>query len=100
MVWQKIGGFAGPRAPCNPSPVRPASETFQVPVEFFFEGLPNGAGGPCPAPLPNYVSDFLATTDGISLTKAFMQIRNAQLRRSIVNLVEGIAGTEEIISNV
>jgi hypothetical protein len=32
---------------------------------------------------------------GSIFTKAFMQIRYAQLRRSIVNLVEAIAGPEE-----
>jgi len=40
------------------------------------------------------VSDFLATTDGLNLTKAFMRIQDAQLRRSIVSLVEGIASPE------
>jgi hypothetical protein len=38
------------------------------------------------------VSDFFATTDGLALTKAFMSIKDAKLRRSIVNLVEEIAG--------
>jgi len=37
------------------------------------------------------VSDFLATSDGLSLTKAFMRIKNGKLRRRIVDLVEHIA---------
>jgi hypothetical protein len=37
------------------------------------------------------VSDFLATSDGLSLTKAFMRIKSAKLRRRIVDLVEQIA---------
>lgn len=43
-------------------------------------------------PSQAYVYDFLATTDGLALTKAFMQIKDAKLRRRIVNLVEEIAG--------
>ena len=43
------------------------------------------------APSPAYVSDFLATSDGLALTKAFMRIRDAKLRRRIVDLVEQIA---------
>jgi hypothetical protein len=39
------------------------------------------------------VSDFLATSDGLALTKAFMRIRDAKLRRRIVDLVEQIATT-------
>ena len=46
------------------------------------------------APSPAYVSDFLATSDGLSLTKSFMKIKNSKLRRRIVDLVEQIAGDE------
>ena len=49
-------------------------------------------GGMGEAPSPAYVSDFLATSDGLSLTKAFMRIKNSKLRRRIVDLVEQIAG--------
>jgi hypothetical protein len=70
-----------------------------VPVAFFFEGAPHVPGAPGsvemdPAPSPAYVADFLATSDGLSLTKAFMRIPDAKLRRRIVDLVEQIAGEE------
>src|SRR5262249_1559862 len=72
------------------------SQILQVPVAFFFEGaplLPEGAApeGLQEAPSPAYVSDFLATSDGLSLTKAFMRIPDAKLRRRIVDLVQQIA---------
>ena len=72
--------------------------SLQVPVAFFFEGAPHLAGTPgtqqsCEdAPSPAYVSEFLATSDGLSLTKAFMRIPDAKLRRRIVDLVQQIAG--------
>jgi transcriptional regulator with XRE-family HTH domain len=47
------------------------------------------------APSPAYVSDFLATSDGLSLTKSFMKIKNGKLRRRIVDLVEQIAGEDK-----
>ena len=56
----------------------------KVPVSFFFEGSPREAGAVSEieqAPLPSYVTDFLATSDGLALTKAFMQIKDATLRR-------------------
>jgi hypothetical protein len=71
------------------------SHILQVPVAFFFEGAPNLHGsteGMKEAPSPAYVSDFLATSEGLSLTKAFMRIKEAKLRRRIVDLVEEIAG--------
>jgi hypothetical protein len=35
------------------------------------------------SPSPAYVSDFLATSDGLSLTKAFMRIKSGKLRHRI-----------------
>jgi transcriptional regulator with XRE-family HTH domain len=70
----------------------------KVPISFFFEGSPRepgeprGGRGEADAPLPSYVTDFLATSDGLALTKAFMQIKDANLRRRIVSLVQEITG--------
>ena len=74
----------------------------KVPISFFFEGSPREPGeqrgargeGDTP-PLPTYVTDFLATSDGLALTKAFMQIKDANLRRRIVSLVQEITNTED-----
>ena len=43
---------------------------------------------------PAYVSDFLATSEGLALTRAFTRITDAKLRRSIVELVEQVAARE------
>ncbi len=50
-----------------------------------------GGDGLGEAPSPAYVSDFLATSDGLALTKAFTRISDSKLRRRIVDLVEQIA---------
>ena len=69
-------------------------------MSFFFDGAPTVARGPRAegmgeAPSPAYVSDFLATSDGLALTKAFMRIGDSKLRRRIVDLVEQIAGSDK-----
>src|SRR6202162_5523505 len=76
------------------------SNILQVPVAFFFEGAPRIAGMLAPAGFENapsaaYVSDFLASSDGLVLTEAFMRIPDPKLRRCIVSLVEQIAGEDE-----
>jgi transcriptional regulator with XRE-family HTH domain len=72
------------------------SRILQVPIAFFFEGSPREPGAhnneTDGEPLPTYVTDFLATSDGLALTKAFMQIKDANLRRRIVSLVQEITG--------
>ena len=48
------------------------SQILQVPVPFFFEGAPGGAEE-VPG-VPTYVNEFLASSDGVTLTKAFTRI--------------------------
>jgi len=73
------------------------AQILKMPVQSFFEGLPEHEQrrAPTDAPDAQYVADYLATADGLQLTKAFMQIPNAKLRRSVVNLVEQIAGPDD-----
>jgi len=74
------------------------AQILQVPMAFLFEGAPHVPGRPKgigEAPSPAYVSDFLASSDGLALTRAFTWIKDAKLRRHIVDLVEAIAGDDE-----
>jgi transcriptional regulator with XRE-family HTH domain len=66
----------------------------EVPISFFFENAPGPAShgrGLSEGPSHAYVNDFLASTDGLALLKAFMQIEDPALRRSIVRLVEAVS---------
>jgi transcriptional regulator with XRE-family HTH domain len=67
------------------------ADILQVPVTFFFDGAPGQGKASSKGPSPAFVTDYLATSDGLSLTKAFMRIKSAKLRRAIVHLVENIA---------
>ena len=68
------------------------SQILQLPVTFFFEGTPGQSKAKDDAPSPAYVTDFLATRNGLALTKAFMKIKDAKLRHNIVHLVEELTG--------
>jgi transcriptional regulator with XRE-family HTH domain len=75
------------------------SHLLQVSMPFFFEGAPH-VPGPSEdigvAPSPAYVSEFLASSDGLALIEAFRRIEQPQLRRGIVKLVEEVAGDEQL----
>jgi transcriptional regulator with XRE-family HTH domain len=77
------------------------SHTLQVPVSFFFEGSPHVPGqyksNGATAPSPAYVTEFLATSEGLALTTSFMRIKAPELRRRIVKLVEEIAGHDDSV---
>lgn len=100
LTFQQVQKYEKGTNRIGASRLQQISHILQVPVSFFFEGAPSSAapgqhsGGMAEAPSPAYVSDFLATSDGLSLTKSFMRIKNSKLRRRIVDLVEQIAGEE------
>jgi transcriptional regulator with XRE-family HTH domain len=71
------------------------SHILQVPVGFFFEDAPNASAvgvSKSAAAEPKPVMDFMATSEGLALAKAFMRITNKQLRRRLADLVEEIGG--------
>jgi transcriptional regulator with XRE-family HTH domain len=98
LTFQQVQKYEKGTNRIGASRLQHISQILQVPVEFFFQGGPQFRGHHDPqtsAPSPQYVSDYLATKDGLQLTKAFMQIPDPKLRRSIVNLVEQIADSED-----
>jgi transcriptional regulator with XRE-family HTH domain len=99
LTFQQVQKYEKGTNRIGASRLQQISHILQVPVAFFFEGAPHLAGhaGMEEAPSPAYVSDFLATSDGLALTKSFMRIKNAKLRRRIVELVQEIAGDEEAL---
>jgi len=98
LTFQQVQKYEKGTNRISASRLQQISNILQVEVPFFFEGSPHVRGqhdAQTGAPSPQYVSDYLASSDGLNLTKAFIRIPNAQLRRSIVDLVEAIAGPEE-----
>jgi transcriptional regulator with XRE-family HTH domain len=97
LTFQQVQKYEKGTNRIGASRLQQISHTLQVPVAFFFEGAPSvhpQSDGMSETPSPTYVSDFLATSDGLALTKAFMEIKEPKLRRRIVDLVEEIAGRE------
>jgi transcriptional regulator with XRE-family HTH domain len=99
LTFQQVQKYEKGTNRIGASRLQQICQILQVPVSFFFEGVPESPLGPPSddglreAPSPSYVADFLSTSDGLALTKAFMRIENAKLRRRIVDLVEQIASS-------
>ena len=99
LTFQQVQKYEKGSNRIGASRLQQISLILQVPISFFFEGAPPPPGseaGLGEAPSPAYVTDFLATSDGLTLVKAFTRIRSSKLRRRIVDLVEEMAdGGEE-----
>ena len=97
LTFQQVQKYEKGTNRVGASRIQQISEILQVPVSFLFEGGPGGtisAEASAKATSPAYVSDFLATSEGLALTRAFTRITDAKLRRSIVDMVEQIAARE------
>jgi transcriptional regulator with XRE-family HTH domain len=95
LTFQQVQKYEKGANRISASRLQHLSQILQVPVPFFFEGAPAASAGPAaqaPADDPSYVADFLATSDGLALVKAFVRIEDQELRRAIVRLVEEIEG--------
>jgi transcriptional regulator with XRE-family HTH domain len=69
-----------------------AAHVLGVDIQFFFEGAPRLEN--TKAPPPSYINEFVTSRDGLRLIRAFAHIDNSTVRRSIVALVEELAGPE------
>ena len=81
LTFQQVQKYEKGTNRIGASRLQQISNILQVPVSFFFEGAPNSANpesGFDEAPSPAYVSDFLATSDGLALTRAFMRIKDSE----------------------
>ena len=73
------------------------SRILEVAPAFFFEGAsPTAAahGGFAEENSSDYVVDFISTTEGISLNKAFARIRDPKVRRRLVDLIIATADSQ------
>jgi transcriptional regulator with XRE-family HTH domain len=94
LTFQQVQKYEKGMNRISAGKLQQSAHILQVPVTYFFEGAPSVPGTPKAKgapPMPDYVSAFLATSDGLALTKVFMQIKDKKLRRCIVDLVEEIA---------
>jgi transcriptional regulator with XRE-family HTH domain len=94
LTFQQVQKYEKGTNRIGASRLQHLSQILKVPPAFFFEGAPGPLrqhDGHGDAPSTAYVSDFLATLDGLALTKAFTQIKEPAMRRSIVLLVKELA---------
>jgi transcriptional regulator with XRE-family HTH domain len=89
ITFQQVQKYEKGTNRISASRLQHTARILQVPVTFFFEGQTNVDGK---VPSPAYISDFLSSTEGLKLVKAFRRIQNPTLRHRIVALVEELAG--------
>jgi transcriptional regulator with XRE-family HTH domain len=103
LTFQQVQKYEKGTNRIGASRLQQISTTLNVPPSFFFEGAPSategepgsGAGTSPETPNSSYVLDFIATTEGLHLNKAFARIQDARVRKRIIDLVVSLAGEPE-----
>src|SRR5208283_5471941 len=94
LTFQQVQKYEKGSNRMGASRLQQIADILQVPITFFFDGAPGQSKIDGKAQSPAFVTEFLASSDGLALTRAFTRVSNGKLRRSIVALVEQIAGDD------
>jgi transcriptional regulator with XRE-family HTH domain len=97
VTFQQVQKYEKGANRIGASRLQQLARVLDVPPSFFFEGAPMVAAsgvGFNEDPGNAYVVDFLSTAEGLQLNRAFSAIKDAKLRKSVIELVERIASTE------
>ena len=102
ITFQQIQKYEKGTNRVGASRLQQISNVLGVPVSFFFEDAPGeapAAGGMAEASSSAYVVDFLSSSEGLQLNRAFARISDAKVRRKIIELVRTLADEPEPASN-
>jgi len=91
VTFQQVQKYEKGTNRMGSSRLQQIADVFKVPVTYFFEGAPGQSKPDHKSSSPNYVAEYLATDDGKALTRAYMKIKSAKMRRAIVNMVAQLA---------
>jgi transcriptional regulator with XRE-family HTH domain len=94
LTFQQIQKYEKGTNRIGASRLQQISTTLNVPPAFFFEGA--DAAGSSELAIgeetsSSYVLDFIATTEGLNLNKAFARIQDSKVRKRIIDLVASLA---------
>ena len=102
LTFQQVQKYERGANRVSASKLFAAAHVLQVPVSYFFEGLPlPGQARDRNASAEEVESEirtFLATTEGLELARRFPHIPNGRLRKQVLALVRALTDETEPVS--
>lgn len=99
ITFQQIQKYEKGSNRIGASRLQKLSEILKTPISFFFEDAPGSEksmiSGMSEVDSPNYIVDFLSTSEGLQLYKAFANIKDPKVRKKIIDLVRSLADEEK-----
>lgn len=103
ITFQQIQKYEKGTNRMGASRLQEIAEILKTPISYFFEDVPNsgaaqgeatGSGFSEPSS-SDYVVDFLSSSEGLQLNRAFIKIEDAKVRRKVIDLVKALAKSDD-----
>jgi transcriptional regulator with XRE-family HTH domain len=97
ITFQQIQKYEKGANRIGASRLQQISKVLGTPISFFFEDAPGGpeSGGMAEASSTNYVVDFLSSSEGLQLNRAFVKISDPKVRRKLIELAKALADEDD-----
>ena len=99
ITFQQIQKYEKGTNRVGASRLQQIARVLSTPVSFFFEDAPGQEGssqaGFAEADATNYVVDFLSSSEGLQLNRAFVKIKDPKVRRKIIEMVRALANDDD-----
>lgn len=103
LTFQQVQKYEKGTNRIGASRLQQISKSLNVPPSYFFDGAPSFDSGSedvvhstAAEAGSAYVVDFLSTSEGLHLNRAFARIKDPKVRKRFVDLVSALAGDEEV----
>jgi len=90
ITFQQIQKYEKGTNRVGASRLQAMSEALSVPVSYFFPDEASDAAG-LREDGANFIMDFMSSSEGIELSRAFLKIPSGKVRRKVVELVRALA---------
>ena len=102
LTFQQVQKYEKGTNRIGASRLQQISKSLNVPPAYFFDGAPSfddGAQVTQSAAAEHgsaYIVDFLSTTEGLHLNRAFVRIHDPKVRKRVIDLVTALAGDDDV----
>lgn len=90
ITFQQIQKYEKGTNRVGASRLQAMASALEVPVAYFFPDAAASAGDGLQEEGAAFMMDFLSTTEGLELSRAFVRIRDAKIRRKVLELVRAL----------
>ncbi len=96
LTFQQVQKYERGSNRISASKLHLIAKTLKVPMNYFFDGVPDEGSDAANAPMDGAsveqtAHDFLSTAEGIELAQYFPRIDNVRARRKVLELVRSLA---------